>query len=112
MSDDGGPVWFANCDELEGSLQRLGPVAPGDLLVFGGLTEDMQHEVIEAVAHHYKRIAQESLLDETETEAAMFMPLIVFLGPDMSIEHLPADTLSRLPVNLMRDAGWVRAPWT
>lgn len=90
-------------DELTETIERIGPIAPGDILVLRGFDDytTPHEEVIEAICEHYRRIAIARNDPSLPIDAAYHIPLLVFAGPDQAIEHLDEDQ--------MREHGWVRA---
>jgi len=115
MSDDF--VEFDAIEQLPEILKRLGPVSGGDILVFRQdfFTDEQRNEIAKGVLDYYVEIARTKLEIKSvsgevkytavrEYPAAAVVPLIVFLPPSASLEHLTESDMVRV--------GWQRIPPT
>jgi hypothetical protein len=108
-------VEFDAIEHLPEILKRLGPVSGGDILVFRQdvFTDEQRDQIVKGVMDHYAEIARTKLEVRTasgevkytavrEAAAAAVVPLIVFLPPGASLEHLTESDMVRV--------GWQRIP--
>jgi hypothetical protein len=118
MSDEF--VEFDHLKDLPEILKRLGPVSGGDILVFRQdfFSPEQCQEISNGVMDYYAEIARardevhiKNALGDTKytvqresDRAAVHVPLIVFLPPGASLEHLTDSDMVRV--------GWQRIPPT